>query len=127
MKGATDYARLFRKTHQYEKLYFVVSSHARGDTFRVFILPEGEDAIANGSSNAPLNSEAVEVYGVVSGNPGWTEAYGWLHCGAWQCDFAKYERHLKGLREREAASRKAKILNSKQEEEKRTLSILSKY
>lgn len=91
MKGAKKYAGLF-KTGQYERLYITSSSHARGDTFRIQVLPEGEEAKPNGSANQCLNSNAVEVYGVISGNPGWTEEYGWKHEGKWQEDFEKLVR-----------------------------------
>ncbi|HAR39066.1 MAG TPA: hypothetical protein DCS09_11120 [Porphyromonadaceae bacterium] len=86
MKGAREYARLF-STGQHGRLYLVSSSHARGATFRVFVLPLGEKAIKNGDCNAPLNHAAVEVFGVVSGQEGWSEEYGWLHSGPWQEDF----------------------------------------
>lgn len=86
MKGAIEYANLF-KTGQYGKLYLVSGDHARGKTFRIFILPDGVEAIPNGYCNAPLNNDTVEVYGVISGHPGWTECYGWLHDGPWQNDF----------------------------------------
>jgi len=88
MKGATEYAYLF-KTGQYGRLYLVSGSHARGKTFRIQVLPEGEVARGNGSGNNCLNKDAVEVYGVVSGQPGWTEVYGWLHQGKWVNDFEK--------------------------------------
>ena len=88
MKGAQRYASLF-ETGQHEKLYLVSGKHARGSTFQVFILQERETAIPNGPNNPPLNKDAVEVYGVISGQPGWTESYGWLHDGKWQADFAK--------------------------------------
>jgi len=86
MQGAHEYATLF-STSQHGRLYLVSGSHGRGKTFRIFVLPEGEAAIPNGSINAPLNRNAVEVYGIVGGQPGWTESYGWLHEGKWQDDF----------------------------------------
>jgi len=86
MKGACEYAGLF-KTGQYGRLCIVSGFHARGKTFRIFILPKGEDAIFNGPNNPPLNTDAIEVYGVISGQPGWSEEYGWLHLGKWADDF----------------------------------------
>jgi len=86
MKGAREFARLF-DTGQYGQLYIVSGSHARGRTFKIFVLPEGEEAKGNGPNNPPLNENAVEVYGVVSGNPGWTESYGWKKQGPWCSDF----------------------------------------
>ena len=88
MKGANEYAKLI-ETGQYGKLYITSSSHARGRTFHIQILPEGETAIPNGNCNICLNKDAVEVYGIVSGRPGWSEEYGWLYEGPWQDDFFK--------------------------------------
>lgn len=87
MKGA-EYATLF-ETGQYGNIYITSGSHARGKTLRIQVLPDGEKAIPNGSQNACLNETAVEVYGVISGNPGWTEVYGWIHQGKWCDDFQK--------------------------------------
>jgi hypothetical protein len=86
MHGASEYARLF-KTGQHGRLYFVSGSHARGKTFQIFVLPAGEEAKPNGN-NPPLNELCVEVYGVLGGQVGWSENYGWLHSGKWQEDFA---------------------------------------
>jgi hypothetical protein len=82
MKGANEYSQLF-KTGQYGRLYIESSTHARGRTFKIKILPKGEAMFINGKRNP----NAVEVYGVVAGTPGWTEEYGWLHNGKWQDDF----------------------------------------
>jgi len=89
MKGANEYCKLFSKAEQFGKLYILPGSHARGETFRIYVLPKNEDAIPNAGINPPLNKEVVEVYGVISGQRGWTEAYGWLHKGPWQEDFEK--------------------------------------
>jgi len=86
MKGSREFAEFF-KTGQYGKLYIVSGTHARGTTFRIQILPDGEKAKPNGSGNLCLNTNAVEVYGIVSGQPGWTESYGWLYHGKWEDDF----------------------------------------
>ncbi len=86
MIGAREYATKF-KTGQYGRLYIVSGSHARGRTFHIYILPEGEKAIPNGPNNPPLNKDAVEVYGIIGGQSGWSEIYGWLHKGKWQEDF----------------------------------------
>ena len=108
MQGAREFSRLF-STGQHGRLYFVSGSHARGRTFHVFVLPVGADAMPNGSDNAPLNKNAVEVYGIVAGQPGWTEEYGWLHHGPWQKDFRKI-----------VEDRKAEIIASLEEEERIT-------
>ena len=86
MEGAREYAELF-ETGQYGRLYITSSSHARGKTFHIQVLPKGEKAKPNGDNNICLNKGAVEVYGVIGGNPGWTEFYGWKHEGPWQSDF----------------------------------------
>lgn len=124
MKGARRYADLF-KTGQYGRLYLVSGSHARGKTFRIYILPDGNNALPNGEHNPPLNTNAVEVYGVVSGNPGWTESYDWIHRGKWQNDFYEIEQEalkgkrlkeeyldsVRGKREKEEKLRTEKLLN----------------
>jgi hypothetical protein len=124
MRGAREYANMFR-TGQYGRLYLVSSSHARGKTFHIFVLPAGENATPNGE-NAPLNKDAVEVYGIINGQPGWTENYGWLHKGRWIEDFdnlcavrkseieAIEEGIQKGLTERDrlAALRKSELLST---------------
>lgn len=109
MKGATEYAELF-ETGQYGKLYLTVGSHARGDTFHIQVLPKGEKASPNGTGNLCTNENAVVVYGVIGGNPGWTEFYGWLHKGKWQEDFRKLVEERKAeiaLEEREQSAEKA--------------------
>jgi uncharacterized protein CbrC (UPF0167 family) len=56
-----------------------------------------------------LNKNAVEVYGVTSGNPGWTETYGWLHTGKWVEDFERL------VAERESALREEETENLSQQ------------
>jgi hypothetical protein len=119
MKGAREYSNLF-KTGQYGKLYLVCGDHARGKTFRIFVLKEGIEAIPNGYCNAPLNEDTVEVYGVVSGNPGWTESYGWLHEGPWQDDFIKMvnteKDRIKLENEKHLSEKELKELKEKEHE-----------
>ncbi|MGO4524769.1 hypothetical protein AB4097_07875 [Microvirga sp. 2MCAF35] len=102
MNGAREFAQLFQ-TGQHGRLYLVSSSHGRGKTFHVYVLPEGVEAKPNHNC-APLNVDAVEVYGITGGQPGWTETYGWLHKGRWQDDFAK----LVAERRAQIADREAK-------------------
>jgi len=73
MNGAREFADLVG-SRKHNKLQTVASQHARGKTFHVYILNDAGE-------------QTVEVYGVVSGNPGWTEQYGWLHSGKWIEDF----------------------------------------
>ncbi|MCE5224880.1 MAG: hypothetical protein LLG05_03380 [Porphyromonadaceae bacterium] len=86
MEGAREYSELF-KTGQYGRLYITSGRHARGRTFHIQVLPKYEKARPNGDTNMCLNSDAVEVYGIIGGQPGWTEFYGWKHEGPWQYDF----------------------------------------
>lgn len=125
MKGANEYYDLF-KTGQYGRLYFCTREHARGKTFNIFILPDGEQAKPNGD-NAPLNSNAVEVYGVISGNPGWTEKYGWLHKGKWQDDFeALVEDKKNELEHKKNKARSAKNQRNDEETQHKAM-LLSAY
>lgn len=115
MKG-TEKAHLF-ETGQYGRLYITSGSHARGRTLRIQVLPDGEKAIPNGSQNTCLNSNAVLVYDVISGQRGWTEVYGWLHNGKWQDDFnnlvLEKELELKlSNEEREKSIKEAQEKNS---------------
>lgn len=104
MNGAREYATMFR-TGQHGRLYLVSDEHARGKTFRIWVLPSAD----------PLGcmpwsvKDAVEVYGITGGQPGWTESYGWLHRGKWEQDFADL-----------VEARKAEIaaLTAKREQEK---------
>lgn len=77
MKGAREYVQ-YLESGVFGRLRVVVGAHGRGKTLRVYVLPEP------GSSDS-----TVEVYGVVAGNPGWTEEYGWLFDGPWVADFDK--------------------------------------
>jgi hypothetical protein len=69
---------------QHGRLYLVCGEHARGKTFHVWVLP-ADTAIAGKPWSV---KDAVEVYGITGGQPGWTETYGWLHRGKWERDFA---------------------------------------
>ena len=126
MKGARKYARLF-KTGQYEKLYITSSSHARGDTFTIQVLPEGEEAKPNGSNNQCLNDNAIEVYGVISGNPGWTEEYGWKHKGKWQEDFEKLVRSKEMEIESKNTMNQVSSKEIEKAEKERVSNLLGKY
>ncbi len=126
MRGAREYAKLFT-TGQYGKLYITVGSHARGDTFHIQVLPEGEEARPHGVNNLCTNKNAVEVYGIEGGNPGWTESYGWLHTGKWIQDFEELVAQKKAeLQDKEIDS--AKTTKTKKEKEAdRIAALLAKY
>lgn len=113
MRGAREYANMF-KTGQYGRLYIVSGSHARGKTFHIFVLPKGETGIPNGTNNAPLNKDAVEVYGIINGQPGWTENYGWIHEGKWIDDFS----NICAVRKRELENIEADIQRGLSERDK---------
>ena len=127
MKGADEYCRLFNKAEQRGRLYLLPHYHARGKTFHIYVLPNGEAVVPNGGFNPPLNKDAVEVYGIVGGQPGWTEVYGWLHEGPWQEDFKTMcynrERELRlQEKQREVAREKRK-----EAEAERTAELLGSY
>ncbi len=126
MKGAREYAKYFC-TGQYGRLYITSGYHARGKTFHIQVLPEGEEAISNGSNNLCLNENAVEVYGIIGGNPGWTEAYGWLHQGKWQADFYELLEQKKQEKEKEMAQNEKLKKQKIEAEQKRKTALLSKY
>ena len=126
MKGAREFATLFR-TGQHGKLYITSGEHARGKTFRIQVLPVGEEAIPNGSNNLCLNDNAVTVYGVVSGNPGWTESYGWIHNGPWEDDFAELVKKMSSRRDARAAEKLKHMASKAEAEAKRVAELLKAY
>lgn len=75
-----DAAPLFQ-SQQYGPLYVVSGRHARGRTFYAYLLDPGQ-VLAHSTRQGPNNkhpgiAEQQEVFGVVRGQPGWTEEYGW--------------------------------------------------
>jgi hypothetical protein len=109
MIGATEYARIF-KTGQHGKIFIISGSHARGETFHIWILPSDEPI-----KGMPWTvKNAVEVYGITGGQPGWTETYGWLYKGKWQQDFAE----LLEKRKHEIEQAKAELELARLEKEK---------
>ncbi|MHA1867540.1 MAG: hypothetical protein ACTSXD_05690 [Candidatus Heimdallarchaeaceae archaeon] len=126
MPGVSEYARLF-KTEQIGKLYFISSSHARGKSFQIFIIPENELAKSNDPKNPLLNENRVEVYGELDDQPGGTESYGWLHQGPWVDDFEKLveiKREEKILAELEELNQ---VEDQKEKEAERIGKLLSDY
>ena len=113
MKGATEYYNTIQKAYYrklsnlrnlnlrhgwnggnseayiYDNFIFVTSTHARGECFRIYLI---EDATL---PDEVLKSKAFEVYGIISGQPGWTECYGWKHKGSWVKPILKYLMDLK--------------------------------
>jgi hypothetical protein len=131
MKGADDYCRVFEKTQQIGNLYFLCGSHARGKTFKIFILPDIDGrpgkAITNGPSNPPVNRDTVEVYGITSGQPGWTESYGWLHKGKWEQDVEEIYTRLKTAQEGKCQQKRDQAATYSTREELRVRKLLDAY
>ena len=125
MQGAREFIGLFR-SGQYGRLYIAMGKHARGHTLRIWVLPEGATTNEKTDWNAPSIPDIVEVYGIVSGQPGWTESYGWIHNGPWADDFAalvaqrkdqlaweaQRRKEIQARRESESAARDAVLLSS---------------
>lgn len=126
MKGAREYYGLF-KTGQYGRFYIVVGCHARGTTFRIQLLPINEVAISNGENNLCLNKAAIEIYGIVSGNPGWTETYGWKYSGKWIEDFNKLVELMQARKKEETDIFKNEINKAQETENTRITKILEEY
>lgn len=125
MQGAREYASLFQ-TGQYGKLYISSHYHARGKTFRIYVLSADVKAIPNGP-NGPLNKDAVEVYGVTGGQPGWTETYGWLHEGKWQQDFEKLVAEKVFEENERNALRELRKIEQEKNKEATTQQLLNNY
>lgn len=123
MKGANEYAEIFGR-EQHGRLFLYSHSHARGYTFQIWVLPEGITV----SNDAPWTcKDAVEVYGVIGGNPGWSEEYGWLHKGKWQNDFQSIvARRKKEIAIEQEQSQQLKKENE-QEEKNRIVELLESY
>lgn len=126
MDGAREFARLF-ETGQYGRMYIVSGSHARGKTFHIQILPKDEEAIPNGKQNLCINKNAVEVYGVIGGHPGWTERYGWIHKGKWVDDFQNMVNNRTVQVFEEISKAEKLTAQLKEQEMKRVKLLLNNY
>lgn len=126
MQGAREYADLF-KTGQYGKLYIESGCHARGKTFKMWVL---KDATVIGSEY-PLNyhnsPDSVEVYGIIGGQAGWTEYYGWLHKGKWVEDFQNMVKKRKSEIEAAAFKKAFEIQAVADEKLTKQLVVLDNY
>jgi len=124
MEGAREFSTMF-KTGQYDKLFLTSSHHARGKTFHIHVLPE--DVKVESREELYKIKGRVEVYGIIGGQPGWTERYGWIHQGKWCADFGK----LVIAREEEIKNSKSrvKIISDKNKvlEQKLVAELLEKY
>lgn len=122
MRGATEYARMFR-SGQHGKLYFVSDSHARGETFHIWVLPSAEPI----NSMPWLCEDAIEVYGILGGQPGWTEYYGWLYRGEWEQDFADIVARRKDEIARHADERLMREAERERIAKERKQELLDRY
>lgn len=55
---------------QHENIVFIISTHARGKCFCIWIYENSE-------IQDTLKDSHLEVYGITGGQSGWTETYGW--------------------------------------------------
>ena len=113
MKGAREFARLFA-TGRYGRLSIRSGQHARGYYFHIFVM-------------AASGEDAVEVYGVTSGQPGWTETYGWLHRGKWEEDFMKLVEERKVAILAAVAEETKEKLEAEAKRHQREKELLSTY
>jgi hypothetical protein len=122
MIGARDYATLF-ETGQHGRLYLASGEHARGKTFHIWALPTDE-AIEGPPWGC---KDAVEVYGITGGHPGWTETYGWLHHGEWEQDFAELVAKRRNARAVRIAQFEKDKLETEAAEKQRKEALLKTY
>ena len=122
MNGAREYATMF-STGQHGRLFLVCGEHARGKTFYIWVLPT--DTATEGSPRSV--KDAVEVYGITGGHPGWTETYGWLHRGKWEQDFAAMVKKRRAEIAAERNRREYNKATTAQAERQRKTSLLAKY
>ena len=125
MKGAYEYCHLFPKMEQFGRLIVWPKSNARGKTFHIYVVPKNFKAASNGWCPSPEND--VEVYGVIGGNSGHSEEYGWVHHGPWEKDFAIvcHARRLQ-LEKQEAIGRQL-MAGQKNDEANRIQNLLDQY
>ena len=122
MQGAREYAELFG-TGQHGRMYFLSGEHARGRTFHIYVLPTDEPV----SVSIHMVENAVEVYGIRGGQPGWTEYYGWLHEGKWQQDFAELLQSRIEAMAAEKALLDQEFAAREEEKKQHTKALLDRY
>jgi hypothetical protein len=99
MNGAREYYNLIKRAlerglgdlkyidncYLNENILYRISSHARGTCFHIYLVEDLQNISVN---------KSFEVYGVISGNLGWTESYGWIHNGNWNEPILNYLKNL---------------------------------
>lgn len=128
MKGAREYEGLFGyKGEQVGQLLIWSGKHARGHTLDVWVMPEGESIERFSSGSPNIKGDYVKVYGAVSGQPGWTETYGWLHKGPWVDDFNAIVAERRALQEQQKAEREDAKAQKEVEAHDQMMSVLNSY
>jgi hypothetical protein len=122
MQGAREYAMMF-SSGQRGRLYLVRGEHARGKTFHIWVLPSAE--LVEGMPWSV--KDAVEVYGITGGQPGWTETYGWLHRGKWEQDFSELVKMRQSEIAIDVAQRDKEKADLEAEDIKRKAMLLATY
>ena len=97
--------------YKYKNLLMLIGSHARGKTLEISVVDIDKFNTARDIKFYSLNCEKLEVYGVVSGQRGWTEVYGWLHDGRWKDLFGEM---LEEIKEKNEEARKLEELKYKE-------------
>jgi len=111
MRGAKEYAVLFN-SGRYGNFRIESGKHARGYEFHVFICtPEGE----------------TEVYGILGGQPGWTEYYDWLYTGPWEYDFKKLVKKQIKIKEEQNKNNRLKLEIRQRINREKIIKILNSY
>ena len=111
MRGAREYAELFN-SGMYGNLRIQSGKHARGYEFHIFICtPKGE----------------VEVYGILGGQPGWTEYYGWKFHGPWEDDFLQLVKKQGEIKIQQIRNNRLKLEIKKRIEDEEVVKILNSY
>ncbi|MFO1442933.1 hypothetical protein KDN24_06845 [Bacillus sp. Bva_UNVM-123] len=145
MKGASEYYNIIHKAYQYKldglrksnlrygwnggdskaflykNVVFVTNSHARGKCFQIYLINEKYD------NDEYFKNNAFEVYGVVDGQLGWTEEYGWIHEGNWITHITRYIGNLQSQAD-SLDHEKMKLLGGQKKQERKALKDkLNKY
>ncbi len=124
MEGANEYYDLFDgKTEQIGRLLFQAHTHSRGKCFEIFLLPEGV-ALSGAHSGT---EGVVEIYGMTSGQRGWTETYGWKHKGPWIDDVNSVMEEKKQKKMERLENFDRSQSNRKKAEAEKTKALLSSY
>jgi len=123
MNGAREFSGL-RIDGVHGRLYISTGEHARGKTLHIYVLPK--DVKFQENKKPELNN-AVEVYGILGGQPGWTEFYGWKHKGKWVDEFYLIVSKARAHKEAAKQERDRTLKENALSETKRTKDLLSDY